>query len=94
MERYIKTLDKAISHYGAFNQQLVCIEEMAELQQILAKDMARPKAEDDAHIAEEIADVQIMLWQMQRIFGLEEMVEDYIALKVARLETRMEVDGK
>lgn len=94
MERYIQTLDKAIKHYGAFSQQLVCIEEMAELQQILAKDMARPKTDDDGYIAEEIADVQIMIWQMQRIFGLEEMVEDYIAIKVARLEKRMEEDGK
>lgn len=44
------------------------------------------------HIAEEIADVEIMLGQMKLLFDIEEMVESYKRHKLARLGERIEIE--
>lgn len=80
-----KLLQKAIDHYGKDNQVKKSIEEMAELTKALCKG-------DVENIKEEIADVQIMLYQLQMIFYNGNELSEYVARKLLRLENRMEAD--
>lgn len=75
---------KALSLYGAAAQTLMCMEEMAELQKELCKN-ARGR-NNFFEIAEEIADVQIMLEQMMILHKCREAVEDWKAVKLLRLQ--------
>lgn len=74
----------ALSTYGAQAQTMMVMEEMAELQKELCKH-ARGK-ENRAQIAEEIADVQIMLEQMELLHGCAGLVAGFKAQKLERLE--------
>ena len=71
MER--KTFCAALSRYGAQAQITMVFEEMAELQDVLCK-FLRGRVDGDtlANIAEEIADVGIMLDQMAIEFEVED----------------------
>lgn len=84
--------DRALHKWGAANQMVVALEEMAELQKELCKNMRG--IGNTEHIAEEIADVQIMLEQMILLFDVEDTVEEYKKAKLRRLEERLndEVD--
>lgn len=64
------------------------MEEMAELQKELCKNL-RGKA-NVANIAEEIADVQIMLEQMTLLYDCEHAVQANREYKLMRLESRIE----
>ena len=68
-------------------------EEMAELQDVLCK-FLRGRVDGDtlASIAEEIADVGIMLDQMAIEFEIEDAVVEQRAHKVRRLRERIEKD--
>lgn len=77
----------ALSTYGAEAQTLMVFEEMAELQKELCK-RGRGK-QNRAEIAEEIADVQIMLEQMQVLYGCAELVSEQKRQKLERLEKRL-----
>lgn len=77
----------ALDKFGADMQALVCIEEMSELQKELCK-QTRGKGHR-VHIAEEIADVQIMLAQMILLFDLESSVEEWRDIKLSRLRDRL-----
>ena len=72
----------AINHFGPGAQQIKAIEELSELIQALAKS-------DRDNIAEEMADVRIMLEQLMMAFDLHLKVEDWEAKKVARLENNL-----
>lgn len=73
-------------------QTMMVMEEMAELQKKLCKH-ARDK-ENRAQIAEEIADVQIMLEQMELLHDCAGLVAGFKAQKLDRLEKRLRgVDG-
>lgn len=81
-------LRRAIVTYGGRNQTLMVMEEMAELQKELCK---RERGADNvAAIAEEIADVQIMLAQMNMLHGCADKVETYKHDKIERLRLRLE----
>lgn len=86
----------AIDYYGEKNQVDVAVEEMAELTQALMKERRcdeewrRPDLR--VHVAEEMADVEIMLEQLKIIFKNEEAVEQWKGAKVERLERRL--DGR
>ena len=82
--RYV--LYEALSYKGCMDQFMVAIEEMAELQKELCKTF-RSKANINA-IEEEIADVQIMLWQLEMVFG-EDRISEHIKEKVDRIEKRI-----
>ena len=73
MER--RTFCAALYHYGAQPQITIVFEEMAELQDVLCK-FLRGRVDGDtlANIAEEIADVGIMLDQMVIEFEVEDAV--------------------
>lgn len=65
-ERNKKIYRQAIATFGETIQLTVAIEELAELQKEITKYL-RSKG-DDVHIAEEMADVEIMLEQLNIIF--------------------------
>lgn len=73
----------ALDLWGAEAQTLMAFEEMSELQKELCKH-ARGK-DNREEIAEEIADVRIMLDQMAILHDCEELAGQYKASKVERL---------
>lgn len=80
----------AIDTYGSENQLNLAIEEMAELIQAINKTRRYPeslKARDN--VAEEIADVFIMLEQLILIYDCDELVDNIKELKVRRLLKRL-----
>ena len=87
MER--KTFFAALSRYGAQAQIMMVFEEMAELQDVLCK-FLRGRVDTLANIAEEIADVGIMLDQMAIEFKVEDAVAEQRVYKVQRLRNRIE----
>lgn len=85
-------LKNALSHYGGNMQMIVAIEEMSELIKELCKVFRG--SENSAHIAEEIADVRIMLDQMEIFFDCNKQVEIIESEKLQRLVERMKRYGK
>lgn len=82
-----RILVKAIDSYGCEAQIKMVLEEMSELQKEICK-FWRGK-ENHEQIAEEVADVEIMLAQLKLIFGIEESVKSHISRKVKRLAVRL-----
>ena len=82
-------LIEAIATFGAEAQVIMVFEEMSELQKALCKHFRG--STDRAHIAEEIADVEIMLEQMQILFGCAELTEKIRTGKIRRLKARLDV---
>lgn len=78
---------KALEINGAEAQTCVVFEEMAELQKELCKH-ARGK-ENVKAIAEEIADVRIMLEQLTLLYDCETEVEVWRMTKLSRLAERL-----
>lgn len=90
----------AIEVFGGDLQVAVAIEEMAELTKELCKaqrklfeiEMLLGDGEIDNHdeIAEEIADVQIMMEELMLLFGIPTEVQAARKRKLERLEMRIE----
>ena len=80
--------EAALNKWGKENQTRMMFEEMAELQKELCKE-ARGEDNTDA-IAEEIADVKIMLEQMTILHNCKDMVEMQMKRKLQRLKKRLE----
>lgn len=78
---------EALDAYGAESQTLMMLEEMSELQKELCKHARGRKNKLD--IAEEIADVQIMLAQMIILHDCANAVEEFKRSKIKRLEDRL-----
>lgn len=68
-------LETALSAYGSEIQHIVAIEELSELQKELCKSLRGQT--DKQHIAEEIADVQIMMEQMMILYELHYYVASW-----------------
>ena len=81
----------AIDTYGAVMQITVAFEEMSELQKELCKHLRGIGSQEN--IAEEIADVEIMMEQMKMLFNCETAVLQMREKKVNRLKERMEQNG-
>lgn len=64
------------------------MEELGELQQALARDLQGEA--DRANIAEEMADVYIMLSQLQLIYGNGPAIAKAVRVKLARTLERVE----
>lgn len=78
---------QAIRTYGADAQEKMLLEEMSELQKEICKHW---RGRDNTRaIAEEIADVEIMLDQMKMIFGNESLVTIFREQKLLRLRDRI-----
>ena len=83
----IEIYRKALRRWGPEAQTLMAFEGMSELQKELCK-AARGK-QNKAEIAEEIADVQIMLGQMILLHDCADEVEEQKARKLERLKGRL-----
>ena len=83
-------IEAAIDRYGAEHQIIVAIEELSELQKELTKYLRG--AGNLRNIAEETADVRIMLSQLGFIFNNFESVTEWEGKKLYRLWERL--DGK
>ena len=78
-------LRAAIRHYGRGNQRFKAVEELAELIRALAR------CDDAENVAEEMADVRIMLDQLEIMFGNREDVRRIELEKLDRLNRRLHV---
>lgn len=76
-------LERIADHYGRNSQILKLIEEMAELTQALLKG-------DEKHIAEEMADVSIMLEQVEYLCWNTNLVSAIREMKIERQIHRIE----
>ena len=76
----------AIEKYGKEAQTWMAIEEMAELNNAIAK-YRRGRVGDD-EVCEEIADVIIMCLQLAEIHGVEK-TKDYLEAKLERLYNKL-----
>lgn len=81
-------LQRALNTYGSDLQIVVTMEEMSELQKELCKYMRGKYS--PASIAEEIADVEIMLEQMKMLFCCSDDVSSVRRRKVERLKERLD----
>lgn len=82
-----KIYEEALNQWGDVAQMDMAIEEMSELTKELCK---RFRGEDNVRqIAEEIADVTIMLEQMRLLFDVNSEVEMVIDQKCCRLAERL-----
>lgn len=79
----------AIACFGPQNQRIKCIEELSELAKELCKDAIGVGKRE--HIAEEIADVTIMLEQMIEIYDLRQLVDEQKRFKLDRLGRALEL---
>ena len=76
-------LRKAIEHYGKGIQWAKAIEELSELIRALAR------ADDAENVAEEMADVRIMLDQLELILDNRDLVREIESEKLMRLSERI-----
>ena len=81
-----KILTDTIYIYGEDAQIWMAIEEMSELSNALAKYRRSRVTRED--VCEEIADVAIMIIQLSKIFGPDN-VSDYFESKLDRLDKRL-----
>lgn len=79
--------ERAVDRWGIKGQLLMVIEEMSELTKEICKSF-RGKDNLD-QIAEETADVIIMLEQLRMILGLDDMIREHMEKKIKRLEERL-----
>lgn len=78
---------QAVQKYGKEKQIVVAIEELAELSKELCKELRGMGNQE--HIAEEMADVKIMLEELDIIFGNTNKVLGYKISKLERLRERL-----
>lgn len=82
-------LQQIIDHYGENHQKDKLFEEMAELQKEVCKE--KDGKGDKQHIAEELADVYVMLQQLQLMYRIsDEKVELEVQKKIERTLERIE----
>lgn len=82
-----EVLKRAIATWGPDLQLNVAIEELSELTKEICK--SKRGADNADHIAEEVADVEIMLEQIKMIFNNRKAVERHKHEKLIRLEKRV-----
>lgn len=83
-----EVLQRALDTYGSALQIVVMMEEMSELQKELCKYLRGKYS--PANIAEEIADVEIMIEQMKLLFFCAGDVRDWRRREVERLKERLD----
>lgn len=93
----LETLLDTVRYYGAVDQEIKAMEELGELIQALGKHMNCPRDDDpetvqavDDHVAEEMADVLIMLEQLKILMNNHARVDAWTHEKLARLAARIE----
>ena len=84
-KRQYEVLEKAVETWGEVAQTDMMIEEMAEL----TKALLNNRRGRESNISEEMADVYIMLKQLEIIFENEWKINHFINEKIKRLEERL-----
>lgn len=84
-------LSAAVATWGQDAQAKMLLEEMAELQKEICK--AWRGKDNTVEIAEEVADVEVMLAQIKMIFGIDASVGVYRDAKIERLRQRLIIAG-
>lgn len=79
--------ERALDRWGIRAQTMMAFEEMSELQKEICKNWRG--ADNADQIAEEIADVEIVLAQLKMIYGIADDVRRYRESKLARLAKRL-----
>ena len=82
-----KVYQDALRKWGTDLQTMMAVEEMSELTKEICK-IKRGKMDLDS-LADEIADVTIMLEQLRMIYGLNDAVCDHMDAKILRLQSRV-----
>lgn len=86
-------LKKIADHYGLQAQKGMLIEEMAELMQAVNRFDRNPTEKNLDAIAEEIADVEIMIAQAKYLYTIpQEKIDEITDYKIQRTLERMEVE--
>ena len=80
---------KAIDKWGEKSQIMIAIEEAGELITVLAKYGRNINGSTKIDVVNEIADMKIMIEQLELIFD-EELVEEAYIVKTMRLEQYLE----
>lgn len=91
------TMKEAISKYGSSHQTLKAIEELGELERALIKKMMnqieftyrKDIQSNHYNLIEEIADVEIMIYQIKQIYNIFSEVDSVRHGKLHRLKTRL-----
>lgn len=86
-EDRLATYKAALKKWGTEAQVLMAVEEMSELTKEICK-LHRGK-KDLESLADEIADVTIMLEQLRLIFDLNDAVCEHMDMKILRLQGRI-----
>lgn len=86
-----QVLRDAITTWGDDLQELIAIEEMAELTKALVKFRRKFSSNERQGVVDEIADVQIMIWQLAEMYDRIE-VQEAITKKMERLKSRLDHD--
>ncbi len=86
-EERAKVYDQALETFGRENQLIVALEELSECQKEICK--ALREQHDLTNLAEEVADATIVLEQVRRIFGIDNVKDWWINRKVERLQHRI-----
>ena len=81
---------KALERWGKEAQLLMVLEEMAELQKEILKNLNRNK-DNLVEIIDETTDVLIMLDQLQYIYGIEKAVIKHAPEKIEKIKARLEI---
>ena len=88
------TLQRAIDKWGAETQTDKAIEEIGELLQAIMKHRHKPYSEErHANLLEEIADVEIVLEQLRRIYDDHDTVPQIKVVKMFRLIKILDAGG-
>lgn len=82
-----KVYQIAYEKYGIGAQIVIAVEEMSELTKEICK-ISRGQG-NMSHLAEEIADVTIMMEQLRLMYDINDEVCDYMNAKVQRLQNRL-----
>jgi NTP pyrophosphatase (non-canonical NTP hydrolase) len=80
----------AIKAFGRFAQMDMLVEESAELIQAVNKYKRDLNILTAANLAEEIADVEIMIEQIKDIVNLDDTIKKYKAEKLKRLSDKLQ----
>ena len=86
-EQENKIYQDAIDFFGDESQKIMVIEEMSELTKELCKEL-RHRGEVE-HIADELADVEITLAQIKKIYHIAQTVEEHKNYKLNRLKNSL-----
>jgi len=83
---------EAIQVYGQEKQFHQCVEELGELI-VAINHYLRNKPEARKEVAEELADVKLMIRQIEVMMDLEDEVNHWIAVKLRRLAFKLKLGG-